>query len=80
MEPKSAKESHSDESQKCKVVETHAFRPGVLHQSCNHRERRVLKCTLTVVNDTTVHGVHADTVAFTPSLLIEWSVCSVISH
>ena len=31
---------------------------------CNDRERGVLKCTLVVDNDRTVHGVHTDTVAF----------------
>ena len=32
---------------------------GVLHQSCNLRERgEVLKSTLVVDNDTTVHDVH----------------------
>ena len=36
----------------------------------------VLKSTLVVDHDTTVHGVHADTVAFSLSVLIKCSFCS----
>ena len=36
----------------------------------------VLKSTLVVDNDTTVHGVHTDTVASSPSVLIKCSICS----
>ena len=35
----------------------------------------VLKYTSVVDNDTTVHGVHAYTVAFSPSVLIKCSSC-----
>ena len=36
----------------------------------------VLKSTLVFDTDTTVHGVHTDTVAFSPSVLVECSFCS----
>ena len=36
----------------------------------------LLKFTHVVDNDTTVHDVHADTVAFRPSVLIKCSICS----
>ena len=40
LEPKSVNEGHPDECQKCLFVGTSAFCSPVLHQSCNHRERR----------------------------------------
>ena len=36
---------------------------------------KVLKFTLVVDSDTTVHGVHTDTVAVSPSVLIKCSIC-----
>ena len=36
----------------------------------------LLKFTLVVDNDTTLHGVHTDTVAFSPSVLIKCDICS----
>ena len=36
----------------------------------------VLKFTLVVEKDTTLHGVLADAVAFSPSLLMKCSICS----
>ena len=36
----------------------------------------LLKSTLVADNDTTVHGVHTNTVAFSPSVLIKCSICS----
>ena len=36
----------------------------------------VFKFTFDVGNDTTVHDVHTYTVAFSPSVLIECSICS----
>ena len=37
---------------------------------------KLLKITFVVDNGTTLHCVHTDTVAFSPTLLIKWSVCS----
>ena len=39
-------------------------------------ESVLLEFTLVVDNDTTLHGVHAYTVAFSPSVLIECGICS----
>ena len=36
----------------------------------------LLKFTPVVVNDTTLHGVHTDTTAFSPSVLIMCTICS----
>ena len=36
----------------------------------------MLRFTLVVDNDTTLNGVHADTVAFSPSVLVKCCVCS----
>ena len=36
----------------------------------------LLKSTLVVNTDTTVHGVHTNTVAFSPSVLIKCGICS----
>ena len=36
----------------------------------------VLKFTLVIDHDTTLHGVHADTVVFSPTVLIKCSICS----
>ena len=50
------------------------------HESCIkgavHVRGGVLKSTLVVDNDTTVHDVHTYTVAFSPSVLIKCSICS----
>ena len=35
-----------------------------------------MKFTLVVDNDTTLHGVQTDTVAFSPTVLIKCSICS----
>ena len=41
-----------------------------------HEDDNLLKFTPVVDNDTTLHGVHTDTVAFSPSVLIKCSICS----
>ena len=47
----------------------------VIHM-CSIPPFSVLKFTYVVDNDTTVHGVHTNTVAFSPSVLIKCSICS----
>ena len=54
--------------------------PLFAHESCIEGTVRarggVLKSTLVVDDDTTVHDVHTYTVAFSPSVLIKCSICS----
>ena len=46
------------------------------HQSTFSEAFILLKFTFVVDNDTTLHGVHTDTVAFSPSVLIKSGICS----
>ena len=51
----------------------------VLYKQSNrpdHVHAKLLKFTVLVGNDTTLHGVHADTVLSSPTVLVKCSVCS----
>ena len=70
-------EGHPDETQNDSLI-----LPCFAHESCIKVaitvRGGVLKFTHVVDNDTTLHDVHTDTVAFSPPVLIMCSICLLI--
>ena len=76
LQQESVSEGHPD---KLRDVSLLVF-PRFAHESCIKGSiivrGGVLKSTLDVDKDTTLHGVRTDTVAFSPTVLIMCSICS----
>ena len=76
FQPDSVNEGHPDHLRDDSLL----VLPRFAHESCIKGaitvRGGVLKFTLVVDNDTTLHGGRTDTVAFSPTVPIECSVCS----